>query len=147
MSKPAGLFSLVPVALLAAVFSGGVLAPSPVAAQDTRASELAEKLNDPMTQYAIAGMLSAMSKAVLDMRVEPFAKAMESMPGRPMRDVPPDATVGDLSGMRHEDVREELIDHVPQMMGAMGRMAGALEEMKPEIEAMSRKMQDAVPRN
>jgi len=120
--------------------------PLQASAEETRASEIAKQLNDPATQYAVAGMLSAMSKAVLSMEVAPFVKAMERVPGARIRDLPPDATVGDLAGTNPGRMRDELIEHVPAMMAAMGGMAGAFDEMMPELEAMAEKMKDAMPR-
>ncbi len=122
------------------------LLPSAAVAQESAAGDVAEKLKDPLTQYAAAGVLSAMSKAVLEMRVEPFAKAMERIAGRAAPDLPSDATVADLVGTSHAEVREELINRVPRTMEAMGDMAGSVDEMIPEIEAMAKKMKDAVPR-
>jgi len=121
--------------------------PAPALAQNGRAAEVAERLNDPMTQYAVAGMLSAMSKAVLDMKVAPFLDAMEGMGGKSGPDLGPDATVADLGGIDPAQVREEMVERVPQMMSAMGAMAGALQEMLPQFKAMAEKMKDAVPRS
>lgn len=131
--------------MLAAGIALAAALPGPALAGEAEAGDLAERLNDPATQYAVAGMLSAMSKAVLDMRIAPFAEAMEGMNGRPMRDLPPDATVGDVSGLTQDRVRSKLIEHVPPMMSAMGGMAAALEDMLPELEAMAERMKDAVP--
>lgn len=122
-----------------------VLMPaSAMAQEESRAGEIAEKLKDPMTQYAVAGMLSAISKAFLEMRIEPFVKAMEGIGAAPP-DLPPDATVGDLAGTDGGKVREKLIEHVPRAMDAMGDMAGAADEMMPEIEAAAKKLKDAIP--
>ncbi len=133
-------------ALLAAGLALSAAIPVQASANDTRAGEIAKQLNDPATQYAVAGMLSAMSKAILSMEIAPFVKAMERVPGAPARDIPPDATVGDLAGTSHDEMRDRLIEHVPAMMAAMGGMAGAFDEMMPELEAMAEKMKDAMPR-
>lgn len=131
---------------LAACLAAVALTPVAAHAQDEdRAAELSEKLNDPMTQYAVAGMISAMSKAVLDMRIEPLVKAMEEM-GAPAPDLPPDATVGDLTGVDQAELREEIVDKVPKAMRAMGSMAGSAEKMLPELEKMARRMREAAPR-
>lgn len=127
--------------------------PFPAVAQDTgdeghesgRAAELAEKLNDPMTQYAVAGMLAALSKTFLDMEIEPVAKAMRDLGGRHAPDVPPDTTLGDLAGTNSEEVTEHLVEEVPRMMKAMGKAVGAMETMKPELKDMARRMRDAIP--
>lgn len=121
------------------------LLPDAALAQETRAGELAERLNDPATQYAVAGVLSAMSKAVLDMEVAPFVKAMEGMGARPPRDLPADATVADVAGTSQAEVRDKLVDNVPRMMSAMGGLAQAVEDMLPQLEGMAKKMKDAIP--
>ena len=132
--------------MLAGAMAVAVL-PAPAFAEQARAGELAERLNDPATQYVVAGMLSAMSKAVLELRVKPLADAMGGMGGRPMRDFPPDATVADVSGVNQAEVRERLIEEVPRMMSAMGGMAGALEQLKPQLEEMARRMKPTKPRD
>lgn len=131
--------------LLAGGLAVAATLPAPALADQTRAGEIAEKLNDPMTQYAVAGMISAMTKAMLDMKVEPIAKAVEGVTGKPSRHLPPDATVADLAGTDQDEVREKLVRNVPQMMSAMGGMASAVEEMLPQLEEMAERMRDAVP--
>lgn len=131
--------------LFAAGIAGILLLAAPAQAQESKADELAETLSDPMTQYAVAGMLSALSRAVLDMEVEPLATAMKDLPGAPSRDLPPVATVGDLAGTDARQVRDTLIERVPAMMGAMARMAGAVGAMTPEIEKMADRVRDTLP--
>lgn len=131
--------------LIVAALASVTILPVPAIAQDApRSSEIVEKLNDPMTQYAVAGMLSAMSKALLDMNVAPMVKAVEGVTGR-TSDLPDDATVGDLAGAYPEDVEDQLVDRVPAMMSGAGAMAGALETMIPQLEEMAERMRDALP--
>jgi hypothetical protein len=131
---------------LAAGLAAAALLPFPAMAKDeSQTAEIAKTLNDPMTQYAVAGMLSAMSKAVLEMPVEPFVKAMERIGGRAVPDLPRDATVGDIVGTDPGQARDELIEHVPRAMKAMGGMAEAVDRVRPEIEEMAKQMKDAVP--
>lgn len=133
--------------LLAPCLCLAVFSPVPALANEPTdgTSEIAEKLNDPLTQYAVAGMLSAMSKSVLDMRVEPLVKAMEGLGGNRMDRLPPDATVADLSGTDQQRVRDGLVKHVPKAMSAMGAMASAAQKMLPELERMAREVRDATP--
>lgn len=137
-------------ALLAATSAAAMLAPLPALAhedtpQRSRAGELAEKLNDPLTQYAVAGMVSAMSKALLDMPVEPLVKAMEQASGRRVGNLPDQATMGDLAGADRARVRDEIVTQVPRAMAAMGALAGAAEAMTPQIEDMARRVRESTP--
>ena len=112
-----------------------------------KAGEIATRLNDPMTQYAIAGMLSALTKALLDMPVAPMVDAVEQASGKRLGDMPRDARVGDLAGTDQREVREKIVGTVPRAMSAMGALAGAFEAMAPRLEQMARTMRDSLPRN
>jgi hypothetical protein len=135
-------------AILAAAMA---LAPLPALAREEAASagkaaEVAEKLNDPMTQYAIAGMISAMSKALLEMPVAPMLDAVEKASGRRAGNLPRGARLGDLAGADQEKVREQIVEHVPRAMAAMGALATAAQAMAPELERMARTMRESMPR-
>jgi hypothetical protein len=137
--------------LLASGLFLAVLSPVPAFADEPAdgAGQIAEKLNDPLTQYAVAGMLSAMSKSVLEMRVEPLVKAMDGLGdgfgGKRMHRLPPDATLADLAGTDHAAVRDGIVERVPKAMSAMGGMAAAAQKMMPELERMAREMRQSVP--
>ena len=139
--------------ILASALAVAAMLPAAALAKESEAARIADRLNDPATQYAVAGMISAMSKAVLDIQVGPFLEAMEGMKegmgkgtgGAPVPDLGPDATVADLTGTRHADVREKVVENVPRMMAAMGTMAGSLEAMMPQLRAMAEQMKAAVP--
>jgi hypothetical protein len=138
------------LSLLLAASSALALAPLPAAAQDQSAGgadagDIAAKLNDPLTQYAVAGMLSAMSKALLEMRVDPLVDAIEQASGRRIGKLPDNARVADLAGTDHDRVREQIVTRVPRAMAAMGALAAAAKAMTPEIERAARRMRDAVP--
>ena len=126
--------------LLAAPALALVSAAAPAAAKpDTATSRLAEKMRDPANQAAVAGAVAAASEAILDIPLEPLARAAEAMGdrrtarrmrGARLRDVAPEA----------EDMPRELAYKLPAMMGAMGGMAEAMEEMAPALKAMAREM-------
>ncbi len=132
---------IAPCLFLAALSPVSALAGEPA----DGAAEIADKLNDPLTQYAVAGMISAMSKSVLDMRVEPLVKAMEGFGGKSIRRLPPDATVADLAGTDQARVRDGIVERVPRAMSAMGAMAAAAQQMMPELERMAREVGEATP--
>jgi len=138
-------------AILGIVACTFAIAPMPVFARDQqhttgKVAEIAEKLNDPMTQYAIAGMLSAMSKAVFEMPVAPMVEAVEKASGGRARNLPRDARLGDLAGADHDKLREQIVEHVPRAMSAMGALATAAEAMRPELERMARTMLESMPK-
>ncbi len=140
-----------PAACLAAIAAVAAIAPLPAAAQENAqakgpAGEIADKLNDPLTQYAVAGMLSAASKAVLEMRIDPLVDAVGQVTGRPVDTLPGDARVADLAGTSHDHVRDRIVTHVPRAMAAMGALAGSAQAMTPQIERMTRQLRDALPK-
>ncbi len=136
------LLLLAPCLFLAAFSS----VPASAGQPEDGPTELTEKLNDPLTQYAVAGMLSAMSKSVLEMRVEPLVKAMDGLGGKGMHRLPPDATVADLVGTEHATVRDGLVKNVPKAMSAVGALASTAKKMMPEVEKMAREVRDAAPK-
>lgn len=126
------------------------LAPLPILAKDEpaapRADEIAAKLNDPLTQYAVAGMLSAMAKSLLEMPVAPVIQAAEQASGKRVGNLPRDARVADLAGTDHERVRDQIVTHVPRAMSALGAFAISAQAMAPELERMARQMRESLPK-
>lgn len=126
-----------------------VLAASPALAReaprDTGLAEIEARLSDPRSQDAMGQALAGMMAALLQIKAEPFARAMEKVgDGRSARAIPKGATLGDLAGPQARHMPSEVARKVPAMMGAMGAMAGAFEEMLPQLEAMGRQMEGAV---
>jgi hypothetical protein len=116
----------------------------PASAEST--SDIADRLNDPMTQYAVAGAVSAASKALLDMPVAPLVEAVEKSTGRRPGNLPRDARVSDLAGLDHARVRDRIVEHVPRAMAAMGALAEAAEAMTPELKRVAKSMRESIPR-
>lgn len=122
------------------------LAPAPALADERTIADFGQELSDPANQAAIAMTLAAMSEALLDFPIEPFTRAMETMDGGSVRDLPPDARLRDLAGPRAERLPSDIARETPRMMGRAADMAGAVEAMLPEFEAMAKRMKDALPR-
>ena len=127
------------------------VAPGLASAREARpqddAGQVAERLSDPATQLAVSAALVAMSEALLQMRIEPFARAAEAAgAGDSLPDLPPDARLRDLAGPRADRVQQGIARNVPRAMGATAGMAGALEDMLPELRAAARRMKDSLPR-
>lgn len=132
--------------LLAAGVAAIALAPASAWAQDDRASEAADKLSDPQAQLAASAALAAMAEAVLNIDIAPFARAVAAAGGGgALRDLPPDARLRDLAGPQAERMPREIARTVPRAMGSAAEMAGALEDMLPQLKATARRMKDAIP--
>jgi hypothetical protein len=138
-------------AVLAACLVTTALSPAqahdrdqPRAADESKAGELAHQLSDRGNQMRAAATLSALSGAVLAMDVSPLTRGLRRM-GESLgddglaRDLPPDATIGDLAGPHAQQLPYELARKTPEMMGKAAGMVSALDEMRPQLKAMARK--------
>ena len=126
--------------LLAAPAFALVMAASPAVARDDSTHRVTEQMRDPATQRAMAGAVAAMSEAMLDMPLEPLARMAEAMGDRRTARQMRGATVGDYASPAARDMPRELSRKLPAMMGAVGGMAAAAEEMTPALKAMAREM-------
>jgi hypothetical protein len=139
----------------AVVLAGGLaavlLSPMQAQARETRdrgPSELAERLHDPEMQRSMASALSAMTGALMSIKLAPFAEAIERMGDtKTARKIDRNATLGDMAGRDGARVQREVAQRVPQMMGMMAGMADAMEQMLPALEAMGKQMEGALARS
>lgn len=122
------------------------LAPLPAMAREEAAGDVAQQLSDPRNQIAATVALTAISEALLDMNIEPLRRALGAMGDERAEDLPPDAKLRDLAGPQARELPGEIGRRVPQAMGAAAGMAGAIEGMLPELEAMADRMKAAIPR-
>lgn len=121
------------------------LAPAPALAKERPLGPVIAELSDPQRQDQLAGALEGLAAALLDIKVAPFMQAIDrATPGSAPRDLDPDATLADMAGPGARDIPRELGDKLPMMMGMMGTMAGEMEGMLPELEAMARRMEGAM---
>lgn len=115
------------------------LAPVPAAARDTADDDLVGDLSDPRKQEALGNTMAAMMAVMLNIRAEPLVRAMERMgEHRAARNIPRDATLGDLAGPEARRMPEQVRRQVPAMMGAMGELAGMMQDLAPELEAIGK---------
>ena len=105
---------------------------------------MADKLNDPSTQAAMSGALGAVMAAVLDMRVDKFAKALEPLNGGKKIKMHGN-TLREMA--EHEDPKFErkMQDGTKTAVRSAGSLASALAVMLPELEKAFKKMGDALP--
>ena len=127
-----------------------LLAPAAARAQEGEADSgldrLASRLADPRAQLAASAALVAMSEALLQMRVEPFANAArQAGAGRSLPPLPRDARLRDLAGPRADRLQAEIAREAPQAMGRAAAMVEAIQGMMPELKAMARRMKQALP--
>lgn len=125
---------------------------SPAAARDGRegrdsaTGDIAERLSDPSVQLAASAALAAMVESVLDMDIAPIARAARTMGGGgAMGDLPPDARVRDLAGPDARNIPGDVARKVPRAMGSAAEMAGAVDDMMPQLRETARRMKDALP--
>jgi hypothetical protein len=130
------------LASLALSLASPAAAAPPVVDRDVQ--DMANTLNNPATQDAMAGALGAMMAAVLDMRVDGMAKALEPMNGSKAI-VLPGKTMRELATRDDPNFERKLKTNTRAMMGSMGALATAFATMLPQFEAAARKMEDALP--
>jgi hypothetical protein len=133
-----------------AVGAALVMAPVNAFARDSAEDDFAAGLNDPRRQEAISNAMAAMLSAMLDLKAEPLARAMERMGDtRAARKIPPGATLGDLAGPKARRMPAEMRRRMPAMMGAMGELAGMMKDIAPQLQAIGdefeRQMDEAAP--
>ena len=131
-------------ALLALVLTA-IAAPAVAESSAQRdAEKMAETLNDPGTQAAAAGALATIMDAVLDMRIDGIAKALEPLNrGKSVR--LPGRTMRDLAAKDDPDFEKKMDIGARQAVGSMGALASALAVAMPEFERAMKRMRDAVP--
>lgn len=118
----------------------------PAQAQDRDLQDLSRKLDDPVTQAGAATALSAMVGALLSVDIAPFTRAMRTMGGDRMDDLPRDATLGDLAGPAARDLPRDIARRTPQAMGALSGTVGSMEHMLPQLRAMGRNFKEQMDR-
>ena len=131
---------LLPLGAITALSVGA----APALAKPRDSDRLVERMGDPALQHSMAAAVAALSEAMLDMPVEPVARAMRTIDPNAARDLPRDATVGDLAGPDARRMPREMARKLPQMMGAVAGMAGAMEAMLPQLEAMGDEMRERI---
>jgi hypothetical protein len=120
-------------------------APPPALARDEKPAEMARRLSDPASQVMAAVALTAISEALLDMKVEPLRRAMTAMGGHLGKDLPPDPRLRDLAGPEARALPGAIGRRVPEVMGAAAAMADVFAAMLPELRATAERLEDAVP--
>ena len=129
-----------------------VVATPAVAAPETDAPSsaqqevqgVADKLNDPSTQAAMSGALGAVMAALLDMRVDKFAKALEPLNGGKKIKMHGN-TLREMAEHKDPKFERKMQDGTKTAVRSAGSLASALAVMLPELEKAAKKMGDALP--
>ncbi len=134
--------SIMFVAVALAVSTPAIAADQP--SEATRdAQDMAEKLNDPVMQSAMAGGMSAILGALLDMRIDGIAKALEPLNGGKKIKMK-GKTVRDLAERDDPRFEEKMQGQTRAAVGGMGAMATAMATMLPQLEQAMGKMSEAM---
>jgi hypothetical protein len=134
------------------VLAALALAPVPALAREAADEDFASELSDPGKQQAMGNAMAAMMGVLLNLKTDPLARAMERMGDhKAARKIPRGATLGDLAGPEARRMPAEVRRRVPAMMGAMGELAGMIQDIAPELEAIGddfeRQMDEAARTN
>jgi hypothetical protein len=130
---------------LLAMLALSVATPAVAASEAQRDMEvMAETLKNPRTQDAMAGAMGAMLGAILDMRVDGIAKALEPLNGGKKLKMK-GKTIREMAERKDPDFEDKMEDRTRAAVGGMGALASAMAIMLPQLEDAARKMGDALP--
>jgi hypothetical protein len=107
------------------------------------AQEMAEKMNDPAVQSAMVGGLNGMLAALLDMRIDGIAKALEPLNGGKKLKMK-GRTVREMAERDDPRFEQKMQGSTRAMASGMGALASALAAAMPQLESAMDKMDDAM---
>lgn len=106
-----------------------------------------DMLSSPIAQELAAAQMSRMLAALMDIRIDGIAKAMEPLDrGRMSDDLEGGRTLGDLAERDDPYFEDRMRDKTRAAVGTMGALAKAMAVALPELERAARRMEDALPR-
>ncbi len=110
--------------------------------EDAEMARMADKLNDPLTQSAVSGMVIAMADMVMDLRVDKLRAAIARIDpqARDDSDRGSARTLGDVIARNDPNFRDRLKDDSRTAVGTMAAVAGSMADMVPEIRQMGERM-------
>ena len=113
-------------------------APLPAVAADPEVRDTVATLNDPVSQDRMADTVSAIVGALMQMPVGPLAEAVARVdPYSDAASIPPDATLGDVTG-RDPDYADRIGADVRATTRMAGQAASALAIYAPVLKDMAR---------
>jgi len=111
-------------------------APPPAPRMDAHAA--ANALNNPMVQNGVAGLIDALTDAVMQTRVGPMATLA------PNSTIHPDDTLDSMAARRNPDYRNEIHRNAKQTVAAAGRTATAAVAMSDELRATAERIRRVI---
>jgi hypothetical protein len=105
---------------------------------------MADKINDPSTQAVLAGALGAAMAAVLDIRVDKMAKALEPLNGGKKLKMKGN-TLREIASRDDPKFERKMQEGTKTAVRSAGSLAQALAVMLPELQKAAKKMGDALP--
>ncbi|MCJ8156658.1 hypothetical protein [Sphingomonas sp. LaA6.9] len=111
---------------------------APVHAQDNDVApeeRIAKTMNDPVMQDRVAGAMSGVMGAVLDMRIGEIERAID-----PTSRTPRDETLRDRAERDDPYFEERMTHRTRAMTGTMGAMATQMVVMMPELRRLMAEM-------
>ncbi len=133
---------VVATSTVAAAQSTSPVETSSEAQQDVQG--MADTLNDPSTQAAVAGALGAAMAAVLDIRVDKMAKALEPLNGGKKIKMKGN-TLREMAERQDPKFERKMEEGTKTAVRSAGSLAQALAVMIPELQKAAKKMGDALP--
>lgn len=117
---------------------------TPVEAEGTSLEQMSDKLSDPVRQQELAMMARAMGEVLLDLPIAPLTEALADIAGEEAPAMDRGTTIRSLAPGSSR-VPAEIEKNLPRAMEAMGALAGAMEAMAPELRAMAKRFEQALP--
>ncbi len=139
----ARIMRLVLLSISAFAMSTPALAADKPSKMSREIAAVADTLNNPSTQRAIEGTLGSLMDALLDLRVDGFAKALEPLnKGKPLK--MKGKTLREMAEREDRNFEEKLDKGTHMLVGGMGALSSALAQMAPQLEAAMEKMEDEI---
>jgi hypothetical protein len=107
------------------------------------AQDMATKLNDPAVQSAMVTGLDGLLAALLDMRVDGIAKALEPLNGGKKIKMK-GSTIREMAERDDRNFEKKMQGGTRAMASGLGALASALATAMPQLEAAMDKAEDAM---
>ncbi len=135
------------IVIVAAIAALAASAPAHARSAQYDLDRAGDLLSSPIAQEVAAAQMSRMLGAIMDIRVDGIARAMEPLDrGRMSDDLEGGRTLRDLAERDDPYFEDRLRDDTRHAVGSIGALAKAMATALPELERAARRMEDALPR-
>jgi hypothetical protein len=134
------------LAVFALAFASPALATVSAAPSESQhdMQVMADKFNDPVAQEAMSNAFGSMLSALMDMRIDGIAKALEPMNGGKKIKMH-GRTLRELASRDDPNFERKMQGGTRAMVGSMGAMMSAFAQIMPQMEEAMKKMEGALP--